>query len=97
MADREVTEDTITVWKKQLDDEDNIRTKAVQQVIMQTTRADSLFKVNIFVLMCNTLGQSMSMGTCDLSMLSKVTKDLDLSDIDWCGYVFDCLKETKSA
>nr|KAJ0220785.1 hypothetical protein LSAT_V11C200055300 [Lactuca sativa] len=42
-------------------------------------------------------GQSISMGTCDLSMLSKVTKDLDLSDIDWCGYVFDCLKETKSA
>nr|KAJ0197752.1 hypothetical protein LSAT_V11C700360380 [Lactuca sativa] len=84
MAYREVTDDTITVWKKQFDDEDNIRPRAVQQVIMQTTRADLLFK-------------SMSMGTCDLSMLSKVTKDLDLSDIDWCGYVFDCLKETKSA
>ncbi|CAH1422664.1 unnamed protein product [Lactuca virosa] len=97
MAYREVTDDTITVWKKQFDDEDNIRPRAVQQVIMQTTRADLLFKVNIFVLLCNTLGQSMSMGTCDLSMLSKVTKDLDLSDIDWCGYVFDCLKETKSA
>nr|KAJ0218872.1 hypothetical protein LSAT_V11C300124030 [Lactuca sativa] len=96
MPYREVTDDTITVWRKQFEDEDNIRPRAVQQVIMQSTRADLMFKVNIFVLLCNTLGQSMSMGTCDLSMLSKVTKDLDLSDIDWCGYVFDCLKETKS-
>ncbi|CAH1449692.1 unnamed protein product [Lactuca virosa] len=44
MAYREVTDDTITVWKKQFDDEDNIRPRAVQQVIMQTTRADLLFK-----------------------------------------------------
>ncbi|CAI9262325.1 unnamed protein product [Lactuca saligna] len=95
MAYRQVTDKAITVWKKQFDDEDNIRPMAVQQAIMQTTRL--LFKVNIFVMLCNTLGQSMSMGTCDLSMLSKVTKDLDLSDIDWCGYVFDCLKDTNSA
>nr|KAJ0228084.1 hypothetical protein LSAT_V11C100007160 [Lactuca sativa] len=97
MPYREVIDDTIIVWRKQFEDEDNIRPRAVQQVIMQSTRADLIFKVNIFVLLCNTLGQSMSMGTCDMSMLSKVTKDLDLSDIDWCGYVFDCLKETKSA
>ncbi|CAH1421354.1 unnamed protein product [Lactuca virosa] len=82
---------------KQFDDEDNIRPWAVQQAIMQTTHADLLFKVNIFGLQCNTLCQSMSMGTCDLSMLSKVTKDLDLSHIDWCGYVFDYLKDTRSA
>nr|KAJ0185669.1 hypothetical protein LSAT_V11C900489530 [Lactuca sativa] len=97
MAYREVTYDMITVWKKQFVDEDNIRPRAVQEVIMQTTRADLLLKVNTFVLLCNTLGQTMSMGTCDLSMLSKVTKYLDLSDMDLCGYVFDCLKETKSA
>ncbi|CAI9290907.1 unnamed protein product [Lactuca saligna] len=97
MPYREVTDDTITVWRKQFDDEDNIRPRVVQQVIMQSTRADLLFKVNIFLLLCNILGQLMSMGTCDLSMLSKVMKDLDLSDIDWCEYVFDCLKETKSS
>ncbi|CAI9293449.1 unnamed protein product [Lactuca saligna] len=97
MPYREVTDDTITIRRKQFEDEDNIIPRAVQQVIMQSTRTDLIFKVNIFVLLCNTLGHSMSMGTCDLSMLSKVTKDLDLSDIDWCGYDFDCLKETKSA
>ncbi|CAH1425973.1 unnamed protein product [Lactuca virosa] len=97
MTYRQVTDDTITVWKKQFNDEDNIRPRAVQQAIMQTTHADLLFKVNIFVLMCNTLGQSMTMGTCGLSMLSNATKDLDLSDIDWCGYVFDCLKDIRSA
>ncbi|CAI9262025.1 unnamed protein product [Lactuca saligna] len=97
MPYRKVTDDTITVWIKQFEDEDNIRPRAVQQVIMQSTRADLMFKVIIFVLLCNTLGQSMSIGTCDLSMLSKVTKDLDLSDIYWCVYVFDYLKGTKSA
>nr|KAJ0224582.1 hypothetical protein LSAT_V11C100000360 [Lactuca sativa] len=55
MAYRQVTDDTIIVWKKQFEDEDNIRPRAVQQAIMQTTRAYLLFKVNIFVLLCNTL------------------------------------------
>nr|KAJ0193635.1 hypothetical protein LSAT_V11C800426000 [Lactuca sativa] len=55
MTYREVTDDIIIVWKKQSDDEDNIRPRVVQQVIMQTTRADLLYKVNIFVLLCNTL------------------------------------------
>ncbi|CAI9279196.1 unnamed protein product [Lactuca saligna] len=38
-----------------------------------------------------------SMGTCDVSMLSRVSEDLDLSDIDWCSYVLECLKNTKHA
>ncbi|CAH1431617.1 unnamed protein product [Lactuca virosa] len=37
------------------------------------------------------------MGTCDVSMLSRVSEDLDLSDIDWCSYVLECLKNTKHA
>ncbi|CAI9297322.1 unnamed protein product [Lactuca saligna] len=45
MPYREVIYDMIIVWTKQFDDEDNIRPRAVQQVIMQSTRADLLFKL----------------------------------------------------
>ncbi|CAH1420620.1 unnamed protein product [Lactuca virosa] len=69
MAYREVTDDTIIVWKKQFDDEDYIRPRAVQQVIMQTTRADLLFKVNIFVLLCNTLGDKKCMESKQQKMI----------------------------
>nr|KAJ0218877.1 hypothetical protein LSAT_V11C300140660 [Lactuca sativa] len=43
MAYREVTDDTITVWKKQFDDEDNIRPRAVQQLLyVESFRCDSV-------------------------------------------------------
>ncbi|CAI9297562.1 unnamed protein product [Lactuca saligna] len=48
-------EEARRIQRKQFEDEDNIRPRAVQQVIMQSTRADLIFKVNIFVLLCNTL------------------------------------------
>ncbi|CAH1421788.1 unnamed protein product [Lactuca virosa] len=44
MAYTQVTDDTITVWKKQFDDEDNIKPRAVQQIIIQTTHANLLYK-----------------------------------------------------
>ncbi|KAL4556920.1 hypothetical protein LXL04_035087 [Taraxacum kok-saghyz] len=56
---------------------------------------DLMFKVNIFVLLCNTLGKTNSMGTCDVSMLPKVTTDLDLSNFDWCSYVLKCVEDTR--
>ncbi|KAL4567955.1 hypothetical protein LXL04_023552 [Taraxacum kok-saghyz] len=82
-------------WYNQFDARKDIRPHAVKEAIMCAEQPDLMFKVNLFVLLCNTLGKTNSMGTCDVSMLPKVTKDLDLSDFDWCSYVLKCLEDTR--
>ncbi|CAH1427917.1 unnamed protein product [Lactuca virosa] len=88
---------TIDLWSAQFNSENDIRPKGVQRAIKRLKDVGLLFKVNFLVLICNTLRQSKSMGTCDVSMLSRVSEDFDLSDIDWCSYVLECLKNTKHA
>ncbi|CAH1415866.1 unnamed protein product [Lactuca virosa] len=88
---------TVDFWSAQFKSENDIRPKGVQRVIKRLKDVGLLFKVNFLVLICNTLGQSKSMGTCDVSMLSRVSADLDLSNIDLCSYVLECLKNTKHA
>ncbi|KAI3790594.1 hypothetical protein L2E82_03751 [Cichorium intybus] len=87
-------DDTVDKWKEQFKLENDIRPKGVQKLIMRSREADLMFRVNILVLICNTLGQSVSMGTCDLSMLNTVNSSFDLGNIDWCGYIIQCLKNT---
>ncbi|CAH1454220.1 unnamed protein product [Lactuca virosa] len=88
---------TVDLWSAQFNSENDISPKGVQRAIKRLKDVGLLFKVNFLVLICNTLGQSKSMSTCDVSMLAKVSEDLDLSDIDWCSYVLECLKNTKNA
>ncbi|CAH1415276.1 unnamed protein product [Lactuca virosa] len=90
-------EKPVDLWFAQFNSENDIRPKGVQRAIKILKDVGLLFKVNFLVLIRNTLGQSKSMGTCDVSMLAKVLEDLDLSDIDWCSYVLECLKNTKHA
>ncbi|CAH1425996.1 unnamed protein product [Lactuca virosa] len=86
-----------TGWNESVD---RIPENAIQRENELRTKKqfDSCKRKGLKVVVLNSYSsQSMSMGTCDLSMLSKVIKDMDLSDIDWYGYVFDCLKDTRSA
>lgn len=94
---REKDDDTVALWKEQFQGSSDIRPKGIQKATINTTEPDLIFKVNLFVLLCNIIGQSKGMGTCDLSMLSKVRKDLDLKEIDWCSYVLKGLKDTRWA
>ena len=43
----------------------------------------------------NTLYESTSMGKCNLNPLYLIRRDTDLSSIDWCDYIVDCLVRTK--
>lgn len=87
-------DDTLDKWKEQFKQENDIRPKGVLKMIMQSRQADLMFRLNILVLICNTLGESVSMGTCDLSILNKVISSFDLANIDRCGYIIECLKNT---
>ena len=82
-------------WEAQFEDAKSVRPNAVKDAMLADPEVSLMFKVNLFVLLCNTLGKTHSMGICDLSMLPYVSQNLDLSCIDWCDYVLECLKDTR--
>ncbi|CAH1417180.1 unnamed protein product [Lactuca virosa] len=68
-----------------------------QKVIVGTTEADFNFKLNFLVLFVNTFCESTSMGRCNLFPLSYISRKTDISNIDWCSYVLDCLVRTMNS
>ncbi|KAL4574305.1 hypothetical protein LXL04_021134 [Taraxacum kok-saghyz] len=86
---------TVDDWYDQFDGKNDITPHAVKEAMSCAEHPDLMFKVNLFVLLCNTLAKTNSMDTCDVSMLPKVTKDLDLSNFDRCSYVLKCLEDTR--
>ncbi|KAL4592180.1 hypothetical protein LXL04_005166 [Taraxacum kok-saghyz] len=95
MEYRSKEDKTVDDWYDQFDGRKDIRPHAVKEAMTCAEHLDLMFKVNLFVLLCNTLGKTNSMGTCDVSTLPKVTKDLDLSNFDWCSNVLKCLEDTR--
>nr|KAJ0214366.1 hypothetical protein LSAT_V11C400171430 [Lactuca sativa] len=57
--------------------------------------ADDNFRINFLVLFINTFCESTSMGKCNLNPVYLIRRDTNLSSIDWCDYIVDCLVRTK--
>ncbi|CAI9286695.1 unnamed protein product [Lactuca saligna] len=84
-------------WKQLFKKDSIIRLSAIKNVIVSTTQADFNFKLNFLVLFVNTFCESTSMGRCNLFPLSYISRKTDISNIDWCSYVLDCLVRTKNS
>ncbi|CAH1412521.1 unnamed protein product [Lactuca virosa] len=84
-------------WKQQFQEGSIIRLNAIKKVIVNTTEADFNFKLNFLVLFVNKFCESTSMGRCNLFPLSYISRKTDISNIDWCSYVLDCLVKTKNS
>ena len=82
-------------WKKQYENIDKLRLKQLKNELVQTSVADDNFRINFLVLFINTFCESTSMGKCNLNPLYLIRRDTDLSSIDWCDYIVDCLVRTK--
>ncbi|CAH1436583.1 unnamed protein product [Lactuca virosa] len=84
-------------WKQQFKKDLIIRLSAIKNVIVSTTQADFNFQLNFLVLFVNIFCESTSMGRCNLFPLSYISRKTDISNIDWCSYVLDCLVRTKNS
>ncbi|CAI9269216.1 unnamed protein product [Lactuca saligna] len=82
-------------WKKRFENIDKLRLKQLMNELVQTSAADDNFRINFLVLFINTFYESTSMGKCNLNPLYLIRRDIDLSSIDWCDYIVDCLVRTK--
>nr|KAJ0204525.1 hypothetical protein LSAT_V11C500235780 [Lactuca sativa] len=73
-----------------------IRLSAIKNVIVSTTQVDFNFKLKFLVLFVNMFCESTSMGRCNLFPLRYISRRTNISNIDWCSYVLDCLVRTNS-
>ncbi|CAH1427284.1 unnamed protein product [Lactuca virosa] len=81
--------------KKQYENIDKLRLKQLKNELVQTSAADDNFRINFLVLFINTFCESTSMGKCNLNPLYLIRRDTNLSSIDWCDYIANCLVRTK--
>ena len=83
-------------WKNQYKDENKLTLSAISQQITKTTNTDFIFRMNFLMLVANTF------GTCDISSVAKTTvlenvfEEDDVTEIDWCRYVYECARSSKN-
>ncbi|GJX97621.1 hypothetical protein Tco_0353419 [Tanacetum coccineum] len=68
---------------------------AIASVISDTTEADFMFRMNFITLFRSTMGTLDNGGRVSTKLLKRITEDVDILDIDWCGYILDCLHTSK--
>ncbi|GKE71207.1 hypothetical protein Tco_1529279, partial [Tanacetum coccineum] len=68
---------------------------AIVSVISDTTESDFMFRMNFITLIGSTMGTLYNGGRVSTKLLKRITEDVDISDIDWCGYILDCLQTSK--
>ncbi|CAI9262814.1 unnamed protein product [Lactuca saligna] len=88
-------ESCVFEWKKQYENIDKLRLKQLKNQLVQTSATDDNYIINFLVLFINTFGESTSMGKCNLNPLYLIRRDIDLSSIDRCDYIVDCLVRMK--
>ena len=68
----------------------------VAEVVQKTDVEGILFNLNILVLFSNFFGLGGTAGQCrPQQILNYIHEDTKIESIDWCKYVFDCLKASK--
>ncbi|GJT65959.1 hypothetical protein Tco_1017439 [Tanacetum coccineum] len=76
-------------YKLSSDSGDKIELVVAQEI-------DFLFKVNFLTLFTNMMGMSDGLkGQICLDVVRRLREDCVISDIDWCGYIYDCLQYSK--
>ena len=83
-------------WYSQFDGIRYPTPNKIADVIVKTEVEGILFNLNILVLFSNFFGLGGKGGQCrPQQILNYIREDTQIEIIDWCKYVFDCLKVSK--
>ncbi|CAH1442060.1 unnamed protein product [Lactuca virosa] len=63
--------------------------------IVASDNADMNFQMNFIALLINSLIESSSCGKANTYPLNYIMKNTNISNIDWCSYLLNCLVKTK--
>lgn len=81
-------------WRQQFD-KVKVRPADIMKEIERSNDADFNFRINFITLFVNTMADCNRMGCCNLGFLSRIHDDAILEKIDWCKFIFDCVKTSK--
>ena len=84
-------------WKNQFPSLKDLRLNKLKNQMLLSREGDYNFRINFLVLFINTFCESTSMGKCNLGPLNHIKRDTDISKIDWCNYIVNCVIRTKKA
>nr|KAJ0215847.1 hypothetical protein LSAT_V11C300102820 [Lactuca sativa] len=65
--------------------------------IVASENANMNFQMNFISLLINSLIESSSAKKANIYPINYITKITNISNIDWCSYLFDCLVKTKQS
>ncbi|GKC73735.1 hypothetical protein Tco_1119618 [Tanacetum coccineum] len=92
LEERPSNDPFIKEWEKQFKHVPKPTPAAIASVISDTTEADFMFRMNFITLFGSTMGTLDNGGRVSMKLLKRITEDVEISDIDWCGYILDCLQ-----
>nr|GEU75851.1 hypothetical protein [Tanacetum cinerariifolium] len=90
--------------KKEESDKESVPKKELKQIrvndiaskLVVAQEIDVLFKVNFLTLFSNTMGKCAGLkGQICLDVVRRLREDSVISDIDWCGYIYDYVSDSK--
>nr|GEY61984.1 hypothetical protein [Tanacetum cinerariifolium] len=88
-------EEMIKNWEDQFGT-NKVKPNDVKYMIRKSKVADMNFKLNFIVLFTSIMGGVKTKGFCDLSVLDHINTSTILSNINWCIYIWRCLKKCKN-
>ncbi|GKC21705.1 hypothetical protein Tco_1023855 [Tanacetum coccineum] len=88
-------EEVVKNWVDRFEEGKDITPSAVKFLIRKSKVADMNFKLNFIVLFTSVMGSVKPKGICDLNVLNKSSRKTELEKINWCKYVWRCLKTCK--
>ncbi|GKC77180.1 hypothetical protein Tco_1127954 [Tanacetum coccineum] len=85
----------IAEWEAQYNHLGKPTPRAIALQMSGTTKADFMFKINFLTLFGSTMGTLENGGRVPKKLVKCIKEETDISDIDWCGYILDCLHDNK--
>ncbi|GJR74562.1 hypothetical protein Tco_0086927 [Tanacetum coccineum] len=98
LDEREADHEFVRLWVGQFYPTElkQIRVNDIASKLVAAQEIDFLFKVNFLTLFTNTMGKAAGLkGQICLDVVRRLREDCVISDIDWYGYIYDCLQGSK--
>nr|GFA50412.1 hypothetical protein [Tanacetum cinerariifolium] len=98
LDEREANHEFVRKWAGQLSPLElkKVRVNDIARKLIAAQEIDFLFKLNFLTLFTNTMGKADGLkGQICLDDVRRLREDSVISDIDWCRYIYDCLRDSK--
>ncbi|PWA59786.1 exocyst complex component sec15A [Artemisia annua] len=95
LEQRDPDDPFIAEWESQYSNVAKITPAAISTEITSTFDADFIFTINFLTLFASTMGKVDNGAKVYRTVLQHVKGNDVISDIDWCGYILECLRTSR--